>query len=82
MVSAHAVAEPERAAWLLAFDIAELTVLLFFTGGLENRLPSCFRPGAGFHHGTSARHYHAFRIRHQLRNAHRVVARTIALLRR
>ncbi len=27
---------PERAAWLLAFDIAELTVLLFFTGGLEN----------------------------------------------
>jgi two-component system, sensor histidine kinase RegB len=28
--------EPERAAWLLAFDIAELTVLLFFTGGLEN----------------------------------------------
>src|SRR5437763_16054397 len=28
--------EPERAAWLLAFDIAELAVLLFFTGGLEN----------------------------------------------
>src|SRR6185295_16021858 len=23
--------EPDRAAWLLAFDIAELTVLLFFT---------------------------------------------------
>jgi two-component system, sensor histidine kinase RegB len=28
--------EPERAAWLIAFDVAELTVLLFFTGGLEN----------------------------------------------
>jgi two-component system sensor histidine kinase RegB len=28
--------EPERAAWLLAFDIAELAMLLFLTGGLEN----------------------------------------------
>ncbi|MEA3025928.1 MAG: two-component system, sensor histidine kinase RegB [Alphaproteobacteria bacterium] len=28
--------EPQRAAWLLAFDIAELAVLLFLTGGLEN----------------------------------------------
>src|SRR5437868_9352162 len=28
--------EPERAAWLLAFDIAELAVLLYLTGGLEN----------------------------------------------
>jgi two-component system sensor histidine kinase RegB len=28
--------EPQRAAWLLAFDIAELAVLLFFTGGLQN----------------------------------------------
>jgi two-component system sensor histidine kinase RegB len=28
--------EPEGAAWLLAFDIAELAVLLFLTGGLEN----------------------------------------------
>jgi two-component system, sensor histidine kinase RegB len=28
--------EPERAAWLLAFDIAELAFLLFLTGGLEN----------------------------------------------
>src|SRR6266704_4588309 len=28
--------EPERAAWLIAFDIAELAVLLFLTGGLEN----------------------------------------------
>jgi two-component system, sensor histidine kinase RegB len=28
--------EPDRAAWLLAFDIAELAVLLFFTGGMEN----------------------------------------------
>ena len=28
--------EPDRAAWLLAFDIAELAVLLFFTGGLQN----------------------------------------------
>src|SRR3974390_2905495 len=27
---------PGRAAWLLAFDIAELAVLLFLTGGLEN----------------------------------------------
>src|SRR4051812_3169786 len=27
--------EPDRAAWLLAFDIAELAVLLFFTGGLQ-----------------------------------------------
>src|SRR4030088_1837129 len=28
--------EPDRGAWLLAFDIAELAVLLFFTGGLQN----------------------------------------------
>jgi len=28
--------EPERAVWLLAFDIAELAVLLFLTGGLQN----------------------------------------------
>src|SRR4029078_4942993 len=26
--------EPDRAAWLLAFDTAELAVLLFLTGGL------------------------------------------------
>src|SRR5712691_11727510 len=28
--------EPDRAAWLLAFDIAELAILLFLTGGLQN----------------------------------------------
>src|SRR5947199_2920102 len=28
--------EPEHAAWLLAFDIPELAILLFLTGGLEN----------------------------------------------
>jgi two-component system sensor histidine kinase RegB len=28
--------EPERAGWLLAFDITELALLLFFTGGLQN----------------------------------------------
>jgi two-component system sensor histidine kinase RegB len=28
--------EPDRVAWLLAFDIAELAVLLFLTGGLQN----------------------------------------------
>jgi len=28
--------EPDRAAWLLAFDIGELSVLLFLTGGLQN----------------------------------------------
>src|SRR4030095_2272700 len=27
---------PDRPAWLLAFDIAELAVLLFLTGGLQN----------------------------------------------
>src|SRR5579864_2354934 len=27
---------PDRAAWLLAFDIAELAILLFLTGGIEN----------------------------------------------
>jgi two-component system sensor histidine kinase RegB len=27
---------PDRAAWLLAFDIAQLTILLFLTGGIEN----------------------------------------------
>jgi len=34
----HAVQrlEPDRAAWLLAFDIAELAVLLYLTGGLQN----------------------------------------------
>jgi two-component system sensor histidine kinase RegB len=34
--------EPTRAAWLLAFDIAELAVLLFLTGGLENPFPFLF----------------------------------------
>jgi two-component system, sensor histidine kinase RegB len=28
--------DPDRAAWLLAFDIAELAVLLFLTGGVQN----------------------------------------------
>jgi two-component system sensor histidine kinase RegB len=28
--------EPDRAAWLLSFDIGELAVLLFLTGGLQN----------------------------------------------
>jgi len=28
--------EPDRAAWLLAFDLAQLTVLLFLTGGMQN----------------------------------------------
>src|SRR6476661_9296527 len=28
--------EPDRAAWLLAFDIAEVAILLFLTGGLPN----------------------------------------------
>ena len=28
--------DPDRAAWLLAFDVAELAVLLFLTGGLQN----------------------------------------------
>jgi two-component system sensor histidine kinase RegB len=28
--------EPDRAAWLLGFDIAELAALLYLTGGLEN----------------------------------------------
>jgi two-component system, sensor histidine kinase RegB len=32
--------EPEHAAYLLGFDIAELTALLFLTGGLQN--PFCF----------------------------------------
>src|SRR5262249_56092743 len=38
--------EPDRAAWLLAFAIAELAVLLFFTRGLQNAFPLLFlRPG-------------------------------------
>ena len=28
--------EPDRAAWLLAFDTAELAVLIYLTGGLQN----------------------------------------------
>ncbi len=28
--------EPDRAAWLLSFDVAELAALLYLTGGLEN----------------------------------------------
>src|SRR5438552_719226 len=32
--------EPDRAAWLLAFDIAELAILVFLTGGLQN--PFCY----------------------------------------
>src|SRR5215475_162540 len=34
-ISAQRV-EPDRAAWLLAFDTAELAALLFLTGGLQN----------------------------------------------
>jgi two-component system, sensor histidine kinase RegB len=32
--------EPDRAAYVLGFDVAELTALLFLTGGLQN--PFCF----------------------------------------
>jgi two-component system sensor histidine kinase RegB len=28
--------EPDRAAWLLAFDIAQIAILVFLTGGLQN----------------------------------------------
>jgi two-component system, sensor histidine kinase RegB len=28
--------DPDRAAWLLAFDIAEIAILVFLTGGLQN----------------------------------------------
>src|SRR5882724_13049433 len=28
--------EPEQAAWLLAFDIGQLTILLYLTGGVDN----------------------------------------------
>jgi len=34
--------EPDRAAWLLAFDIAELAVVLFLTGGLQNPVAFMF----------------------------------------
>ena len=34
--SASQRVEPDRAAWLLAFDTAELAALLFLTGGLQN----------------------------------------------
>ena len=34
--------EPDCAAWLLAFDIAELAVLLFLTGGLQNPFACLF----------------------------------------
>src|SRR5258705_9705061 len=34
--------EPDRAAWLLAFDIAELAVLLFFSGGVPEPVPVLF----------------------------------------
>ena len=37
--------EPDRAAWLLTFDIAELAALLYLTGGLENPF-AFFRGGA------------------------------------
>jgi two-component system, sensor histidine kinase RegB len=32
----HQRLEADRAAWLLGFDVAELTALLFLTGGLQN----------------------------------------------
>src|SRR4051794_16088530 len=44
--------EPDRAAWLLAFDIAELAVLLFFTGGLQNPVAFLFL-GPGLVPGTA-----------------------------
>src|SRR5262249_57136546 len=39
--------DPDRAAWLLAFDIAEIAILLFLTGGLRDPL-SCPLPRPRF----------------------------------
>src|SRR5258706_14763663 len=36
--------EPDRAAWLLAFDIAEISILLFLTGGPANPFLFLFLP--------------------------------------
>ncbi len=62
--------EPDRAAWLLAFDIAELAVLLFLTGGLRKsvRVPVS-RAGAALGDRAAAAHdADARRLRHRLRD--------------
>src|ERR1700732_3509194 len=73
--------EPDRAVWLLAFDTAELAVLLFFTGGLQNPFALLFlgpvlisapaAPGA-----VTA---HARRLCRRLRHRAGVRARSAAL---
>ena len=56
--------EPERAAWLLAFDIAELAVLLFLTGGLaESVRVSVSRAGAAVGDRAAAAHHADARLR-------------------
>src|SRR5947207_15221206 len=40
--------EPDRAAWLLAFDIIQLALLLFLTGGVQNPLFSYFSGRCSF----------------------------------
>ena len=68
--------EPDRAAWLLAFDIAELAALLYLTGGLEN--PFSFLllgPGADLGDGAAAAHDVADRhLRDVLRHSAGVLA--------
>ena len=68
--------EPDRAAWLMAFDIAELAALLYLTGGLENpfRLPAA-GPGADFGDCAAAAHDVADRhVRNVLRHRIGVLA--------
>ena len=70
--------DPDRAAWLLAFDIAELAVLLFLTGGLQNPFAFLFLgTGAAVGDGAAAAlHAHARRLRDRLR--HRAGVRALS----
>ena len=63
--------EPDRAAWLLAFDIAELAVLLLFlTGGLQNpfRVPVPLPRAAVSDRAAAAADLVARRLRRALRH--------------
>src|ERR687887_335444 len=73
--------EPDRAAWLLAFDIAELAVLFFFTRGKGKpfAVPFSWTGSDLGHRAARAYDSHARRLRHRLRHRAGVRARPAAM---
>ena len=72
--------EPDRAAWLLAFDIAELAVLLFFTEGCRTLRIPVSRTGSDLGYSAAAADdADARRFCHRLRHRAGIRARPAAL---